>query len=766
MGNKQGKVEKPVFKQNAQSDLNTDSEMAKKLKEVPLVAQYSMEELGKLGALLVEETHAAGTVIVKQGDSGEGFYIIEKGKVEVIRQDGANKEKIADLGSGDYFGELALKSNKARGASVIAVEKTSTFFLARPHFQKLFSAESLNVQFAKRVAVTAGTKAGDGGYKAPAGATKEKSAKEIDQIYEVVKGNLLFVGLDKDVAVKVISEMHLETIKAGQDCIKQNTVGELFYVVKEGSFDIYVNDKEVATRGPNTCFGELALMYNAPRAATVRASMESKVWVIHRSLFRSTVRDVSDQTFKQYGDFLKSVPLLAPLSSYERDRIAEALNVKEIKAGEEIIKQGAAGLSMYIVRKGEVIVYKDDEEVNRSGVGDYFGELALLRADPRAASVKAGVDTTLLEIDKSTFDSLLGPLENILTSKVQSYDTGSRGSTTSTQKEDGKEEDTDIPFDELEVIGTLGKGSFGHVQLVQRKKTNETYALKAVSKQMIVETGQQGHIMSEKNVMVRLRHPFLIRLYKTYNDPDRLYFLLEPVLGGELFSILRAQTLFDESTSRFYAACVLMAFEYMHSFDIVYRDLKPENLLIDEKGFIKITDFGFAKEISSGRTWTLCGTPDYLAPEIVAGKGHGKGVDWWTLGILIYEMLASYPPFYDDDTMKTYQKIMTCDIAFPPHFSRAATSLIKKLLYRRPTRRLGVVKGGAGLIKRHVWFGDHYEKQVDGQSGWDQLYNRTKEAPIIPQISNELDLSNFEDCDPDEPIQKYTPDGTDWDADF
>lgn len=184
MGNKQGKVEKPVFKQ---SDLNTDAEMAKKLKEVPLVAQYSMEELGKLGALLVVETHAAGTVIVKQGDAGEGFYIIEKGKVEVIRQDGPNKEKIADLGTGDYFGELALKSKRARGASVIAVEKTSTFFLARPHFQKLFSAESLNVQFAKRVAVTAGTKAGDGGYKAPAGAIKRNRQRRLIRFMRLLK---------------------------------------------------------------------------------------------------------------------------------------------------------------------------------------------------------------------------------------------------------------------------------------------------------------------------------------------------------------------------------------------------------------------------------------------------------------------------------------------------------------------------------------------------------------------------------------------------
>ena len=149
---------------------------------------------------------------------------------------------------------------------------------------------------------------------------------------------------------------------------------------------------------------------------------------------------------------------------------------------------------------------------------------------------------------------------------------------------------------------------------------------------------------------------------------------------------------------------MILAFEYMHNKSIIYRDLKPENLLLDSTGYLKITDFGFAKVVKD-RTWTLCGTPDYLAPEVVSGQGHNKGVDWWTLGILIYEMLASYPPFYDDDPMKTYAKIMHGQLSFPMHFSKPAVDLIRRLLHHKATKRIGVLKGGAKLIIDHAWCG-------------------------------------------------------------
>ena len=172
------------------------------------------------------------------------------------------------------------------------------------------------------------------------------------------------------------------------------------------------------------------------------------------------------------------------------------------------------------------------------------------------------------------------------------------------------------------------------------------------------------------------------------------------VCGGELFSYLRSAGRFNNNATLFYASEIVSSLDYLHSQDIVYRDLKPENLLLDREGHLKIIDFGFAKQVTD-RTWTLCGTPEYLAPEIIQSKGHNKAVDWWALGILIYEMLAGYPPFFDDNPFGIYEKILTGKIIWPRHIDQVAKDLIKKLLVQDRTKRLGNMKNGSDDVKRH-----------------------------------------------------------------
>lgn len=198
---------------------------------------------------------------------------------------------------------------------------------------------------------------------------------------------------------------------------------------------------------------------------------------------------------------------------------------------------------------------------------------------------------------------------------------------------------------------------------------------------------QVAHVKAEKNILQKVDFPFIVNLLGYCQDDKCVYLILEYISGGDFFGHLRSREKLDESTARFYAAQVLLSFEYLHSMDIIYRDLKPENLLLDEKGNLKIADFGFAKKIEH-RTFTLCGTPDYLAPEIILAKGHGKAVDWWTLGVLIYEMLAGIAPFADDDASAIYQKILEGKLTFPRHFSRSAKDLIRKLLTADLTKRV------------------------------------------------------------------------------
>jgi len=281
---------------------------------------------------------------------------------------------------------------------------------------------------------------------------------------------------------------------------------------------------------------------------------------------------------------------------------------------------------------------------------------------------------------------------------------------------------------------TLGTGSFGRVRFITHKPTGTHWALKMLKKAEVVRLQQVEHMLSERAILACLSHPFIVFLSATFQDERYLYMLLEYVVGGEFFTHLRKAGRFDNASARFYSAQISLIFEYLHSQDFIYRDLKPENLLLDQTGFLKITDFGFAKRVAF-KTYTLCGTPEYIAPEVLLNKGHGKGVDWWTMGILNYEMLAGQPPFVDDDPMGIYQQILAGKLSFPRYFDRNAKGLIKKLLTADLTKRYGCLKGGAEDIKKHKWFSG-----LD----WQALFNRQATAPIIPRVSGATDTSNFD----------------------
>eukprot|EP00298_Acanthocystis_sp_HF-20_P026885 c4717_g1_i1.p1 GENE.c4717_g1_i1~~c4717_g1_i1.p1 ORF type:complete len:337 (-),score=79.76 c4717_g1_i1:25-1035(-) len=296
------------------------------------------------------------------------------------------------------------------------------------------------------------------------------------------------------------------------------------------------------------------------------------------------------------------------------------------------------------------------------------------------------------------------------------------------------EQITDLKLTDLEMGVTLGTGSFGRVKLVRHKKTGKYYALKMLKKHFIIQVQQTDHIKSEKQILQQVNHPNIVNYIGSCQDPKYLYIMMEYVQGGEFFTHLRKAGKFPNNTAVYYAAQVLLALYHLHEKHIVYRDLKPENLLMDKNGNCKITDFGFAKKIDY-KTWTLCGTPEYLAPELILSKGHNKGADYWALGVLIYEMLAGYPPFYDDDHIQLYQLILSRNIKFPFHFDKSAKDIIKKLCEPDLTKRYGCMANGIEDIKQHKWF-----KGID----WEELENATLTPPIIPKVSNEADTSNFD----------------------
>eukprot|EP00919_Chromeraceae_sp_WS-2016_P033331 GHVR01078734.1.p1 GENE.GHVR01078734.1~~GHVR01078734.1.p1 ORF type:complete len:285 (-),score=39.98 GHVR01078734.1:580-1434(-) len=223
--------------------------------------------------------------------------------------------------------------------------------------------------------------------------------------------------------------------------------------------------------------------------------------------------------------------------------------------------------------------------------------------------------------------------------------------------------------DDFELVRTLGTGSFSRVFLATLKDSNEPFAVKRMKKVVLIRQKQVEHVKCEKNTMRSLDHPFIVKMGGTFHDQRYIYLLMEYVPGGEFFTHLRRAGRFDNDTAKFYAALIILIFEYLHSKNIVYRDLKPENVLLDAKGYIKLTDFGFAKRVES-RTYTLCGTPEYIAPEVLLNKGHGKAVDWWGLGVFVYEMLVGYPPFLDEEPLGVYQKVLSNRLVFPKFFDK------------------------------------------------------------------------------------------------
>jgi len=259
-----------------------------------------------------------------------------------------------------------------------------------------------------------------------------------------------------------------------------------------------------------------------------------------------------------------------------------------------------------------------------------------------------------------------------------------------------------ISIDDFELLCVIGKGSFGKVLQVMKKDNKKIFAMKVLRKDTIRARNQVEHTKTERNILQRFRHPFIVELHYAFQTEDKLYMVLDFVNGGELFSHLKREKRFKEERAKLYAAEVLVALGYLHEMDIVYRDLKPENILLGADGHIKVTDFGLSKEqvTDADSTYTFCGTPEYMAPEILMDQGHGKPVDWWSFGILVYEMLTGLPPFYSRNKKEMYFKILKCELRFPQDIGADAKDLIQSLLKREPGQRLGS-SDDAEEIKKH-----------------------------------------------------------------
>jgi cGMP-dependent protein kinase len=591
----------------------------------------------------------------------------------------------------------------------------------------------------------------------------QKSSEEESGIAEAIKKNtnLASVVTLDDAKVKSLAQAALmQSIARGTTVITQGSAeADFFYVIKDGQFEVFVgNDSKcVSVLHAGDSFGELALLYFAPRAATVVAAKDSTVWMIDRATFKEVLLQESKEKIKEYSTTLSKVSMLSPLLEEERMKLASALTEVLFDKNHEIVRQGDQGNTFYILIDGAVEVTIDGKTVHRmtasiaDGKTESFGEKALLENNVRAATViVTSPEARALAVDRDTFTALLGSLEDIQKG-LHGKGMASKENAATRRK---------IARTDLDPIGLLGCGGFGAVELVEHIETRETFALKKLSKGHIVAQGMQQSVINEKSIMFMSNSDFIVKLYATFNTSQSLCFLMEVALGGELYATYNVRALWgSESHAKYYLAGVALAFEHLHERFVLYRDLKPENVLLNSEGRPKLTDMGLAK-FAIEKTYTTCGTPDYFAPEVISTTGQTCAVDWWTLGIMTFELMCGRPPFEAPTPLQTYAKVLKgiSKVSFPPRCQGAVADLVRATLKKDPADRLPMRPGKTRNVKQHKWYSGF---------SWDDFATCAMEPPYKPEVKSASDIANFSASKEDMPPQiHYSDDGSGWDADF
>jgi len=679
-----------------------------------LLSGLSAEQKKFVLGAMIEVSCDAEDVIISQGEDGDHFYLVDSGAYQVFLKQAEDGKPVATYESGKSFGELALLYNSPRAATITCKTAGTLWALERKAFRH----------------VMVNTGAGDLKAKAE---NFLKTVEILSQLTDSQRASL----------ASVMEEL---TFSDGEYVVEMGEVADALYFVKQGELVCHTGgggeDKDKIRLKQGAVFGESCLeptAKDAVRKANVVAVGDCTILKLTRTTFLEQLGDLADivaENFKHKvleGMMIDGTPIFTKLPSEDQTKFMDSLTEKNFEEGTVIITQGNDNNTFYIIKSGTVTVAQSDMEIAQLNAGQFFGERALLKDEPANASIQAKGLVTCYVCTREAFTAVVGPLQALIDAEVTRRDRAAETAKVPQPK-----------WADLELRRILGVGTFGRVKLVLHKQTNTSYALKCMRKQQVVATKQQSHVLNEKRILAAMDHPFILRLVATYQDEGELYMLLELGLGGELFSLLAKKAPLPDAQARFYSSQVVSIFAYMHGLKVVYRDLKPENLLLDEKGYLKMVDFGFAKVVQD-RTWTLCGTPEYLAPEIILNKGHAFGADWWCVGILTYECLTGTTPFVSNDPMEGYRKIIKCRVPWPANFTALAKDFMDRLIVVDPARRLGCLKNGPAGVKEHPWF--------NGLS-WKELEAKSIQPPHVPKIKNHLDDSNFDEYE-DEGLQNY-----------
>jgi cGMP-dependent protein kinase len=683
---------------------------------------------------------AAGDTIIKQGDPGDLFYCLEKGSASAVVDGVGQVMTYEDRGC---FGELALLYNSPRAASIVAISSCHLWTIDVRTFKYILTSTSSSTM-ATRCAFLK---------KCPF--LESLTVEQISRLAEALE---------------------ITYHEQGEVIVRQGDAADSFYILEEGivrctQVKSSGREFELITLRPGDYFGEMALILHEARHANCIAESSVKCLSLNSERFDLLLGHARQHMARRMRiRILQSVPLLSKLSETKLMKFASVMKVQAFADGTYIIREGEEGSRFYIVAEGEArcTVTQDgvEQEVARFQPQQYFGERALVAKEARVANVIAVGTVECLVLDRDSFNQLLADVHDDINEEI-----ARRGLGDIIGKRDSElsapTERTAYLLNDLTPLKTVGTGTFGRVKIV-RHTSGSMYALKCMSKQEIVQLHQERNTMNEKILLFECSaSPFVLKLYQTFNTPHQIFMLMEFIQGGELWSYIyeskmkgmiprEANNSFTLHAVKFYAANVILAYQHVHGLGIAYRDLKPENLLLDHQGYVKVIDFGFAKKLpyrhvngtTHDKTFTVCGTPEYLSPEIIMSKGYDKAADYWALGCFIYEMTHIHTPFQAEHTSKIFQKVMASEkhLVFKVAPNAEFQALVKSLLTPNPAFRLGNLNSSVVGIMEHAFFKDF---------DWKAIYRKTAPAPYVPVIKDSADSSNFGNYGEDKPTPEY-----------
>ena len=600
-------IEKRNFKKILEYITNiTYDDTNKSVNNLPLFKIIDIGEKSKIIKDFYRETHIPGRPIYIKGQISNCIYIIKDGFVDI--KDG--KKVVKTLKEGDYFGDLSVIGLTNRIMDAEAKEKTHLYSISVSNLEKILG-ENFRTNYMLSLIKIAFFKTEN---------FKNLNFDFLDEIMQFFK----FRFYSKQTEILRAGDLKSKRIIIPID-------GELL----DSSNDKVICDKNTMLFDKEIFNNDQTELKYSIYCSSLCIVAKAKTSDIEKK-YKCTLKELIERSSKI--EQLKKVALFKNLSKDKFNLLANKIKTEFIPDKQNVITQGEEGTRFYIIKKGLVAIYVNKKYIRTMNENEYLGERALFFKEPRSATAKAHGDCEVYYLEKEDFETVIEKnLKDYLINRIYL-------------------QDDSITLDQLTYLISLGSGSYGNVSLVKTTKKNYLYAIKNISIKQTLYNNLTANIELEKSILLSIDHPFIVKLVKTLKDDRFLYFLMDYIRGKELFDVIRDIDILSKSQTLFYGASIMLAVKYLHERKCVYRDIKPENIMVTENGYIKIIDFGTAKILKDGRTQTTMGTPHYMAPEMILGGGYSFEVDYWAIAVCMYEFICGEVPFGDksEDPMEIY----------------------------------------------------------------------------------------------------------------